>query len=284
MRFQRLNRLFWQIQACDRVSVIQAGMDQKMKLITIVALVFLMHLGLPAAASDIEREKRLASQIIDSIMDGEPVFLNSGDHEFLSIYMEADDPQGAVIIMHGRGFHPNWSDVAYPLRTGLTEQGWNTLSLQMPVLDKEAKFYDYLEIIDEAFPRIEAGIDFLKAQGNEKIVLIAHSCSVHMTMAWVDADRMRDIDGFVGIGMGAVDYRQPMKKPFPLQKLDVPVLDVYGGEEYPAVKKGAPDRLAAIRQAGDPRSKQIVVPGANHYFTDEGDALLDVIVPWLQGL
>jgi hypothetical protein len=255
-----------------------------MKYLNVIALVCLSTLCLPAGASDIEREKRLASQIVDTIIDGEPVFLPSGDHEFLAIYTEADDAQGAVIIMHGRGFHPNWSDVAYPLRTGLVEQGWNTLSLQMPVLDKEAKFYDYLEIMDDAFPRIEAGIDYLQAQGNEKIVLIAHSCSVHMTMAWVDAGRMRDIDGFVGIGMGAVDYQQPMLKPFPLDRLKVPVLDVYGEEEYPAVKKGAPARLAAIHNAGNPKSTQITVPGANHYFTDEGDALLEVVGSWLQGL
>ena len=255
-----------------------------MKLINVVTLLCLFQLSMPAGASDIAREKRLASQVVDSIIDGEAVFLESGEHEFLSIYTEADEPRGAVIIMHGRGFHPNWADVAYPLRVGLVEQGWNTLSLQMPVLAKEAKFYDYLEIMDEALPRIEAGIDYLKQQGNEKIILIAHSCSVHMTMAWVDAGRMRDIDAFVGIGMGAVDYKQPMKRPFPLEEFNVPVLDVYGEEEYPAVIKGAPERLAAMRKAGNPKSKQVSVPGANHYFTDEGDALLEVVGPWLQGL
>ncbi len=136
----------------------------------------------------------------------------------------------------------------------------------------------------EAFPRIEAGIDFLRQQGQGRIVLIAHSCSVHMVMAWVDAGRMRDIDGFVGIGMGAVDYGQPMKKPLPLEKFAVPVLDLYGEEEYPAVLKGAPRRLAALQKAGHPRSEQRTVPRANHYFTDEGDALLDVVAPWLNRL
>jgi hypothetical protein len=255
-----------------------------MKLINVLAFFCLSYLSMTAGASDIAREKRLASQVVDSIIDGEAVFLKSGDHEFLSIYTEADEPRGAVIIMHGRGFHPNWADVVYPLRVGLVDQGWNTLSLQMPVLGKDAKFYDYLEIMDDALPRIEAGIDYLKQQGNEKIILIAHSCSVHMTMAWVDAGRMRDIDAFVGIGMGAVDYKQPMKSPLPLEKFTVPVLDVYGEEEYPAVIRGAPERLAAMQKAGNPKSKQLAVPGANHYFTDEGDALLEVVGPWLQGL
>ena len=235
-------------------------------------------------ASDIEREKRLSSEIVDTIMDGDAEFLKAGDHEFLGLYTEAEDAKGSVIIMHGRGFHPDWSDVANPLRVGLAEQGWNTLSIQMPVLEKEAKYYDYLEILPEAFPRIESGIDFLKEKNSKKIVLIAHSCSAHMAMGWVDAGHMRDIDGYIGIGMGAVDYKQPMLKPFPLEKIKVPVLDVFGQDEYPAVIKGAPERLAAIKEAGNVKSNQLVVPNANHYFTDRGDALLNVIVPWLNDL
>ena len=39
-----------------------------------------------------------------------------------------------MIILHGRGYHPDWAEVANPLRVGLAE-GWNTLSLKMPVLD-----------------------------------------------------------------------------------------------------------------------------------------------------
>jgi pimeloyl-ACP methyl ester carboxylesterase len=250
----------------------------------LLPLLSLLLASQPVYASDLEREKRLASEIVDAIMDGDAVFLPSGDHEFLGIYTEAEAAKGSVVIMHGRGYHPDWADVAGPLRVGLAENGWNTLSIQMPVLDKEAKYYDYVEILPESYPRIEAAIDFLKQQGSEKIILIAHSCSVHMTMAWVDDDRVRDIDGYVGIGMGAVDYKQPMKKPFPLDKMQVPVLDVYGADEFPAVLKGAEGRLAAMKKAGNPKSKQVVVPDANHYFTDRGEPLLDAILPWLNNL
>jgi dienelactone hydrolase len=253
--------------------------------IKILLLSFVLSLSsLTIHASDIEREKRLASEIVDTIMDGDAEFLKAGDHEFLGLYTEAEEAKGGVIILHGRGFHPDWSDVANPLRVGLAEQGWNTLSIQMPVLNKEAKYYDYVEILPEAFPRIDAAIDFLKEKENKKIVLIAHSCSAHMAMAWVDAGHMRDLDGFIGIGMGAVDYKQPMLKPFPLDKIKIPVLDVFGQEEYPAVKKGAPGRLAAIKKAGNEKSTQLVVPNANHYFTDQGQALLDVVAPWLNDL
>ena len=243
-----------------------------------------------AQASDLAREKRLAEQIVDAIIDGDPVMLRSADHEFLSIYTEAEIPdgmehsRGAAIILHGRGFHPNWADVVLPLRVGLTEHGWNTLSMQMPVLEKEAKFYDYVPIFNEAGPRIDAGIKYLREQGNQKIVLIAHSCSVHMVMAWVDAGKMHGIDALVGIGMGATDYKQPMAKPFPLDKITLPVLDVYGSDEYPAVQRGAAERLAQMKLAGNPKSAQIVVLEANHYFTEKADELMDVLVPWLNAL
>lgn len=259
-----------------------------------VILICVSLLCVSVQASDLARERRLAEQIVDAIIDGEPVMLRSGDHEFLSIYTEAEvadengQPRGAAIILHGRGFHPNWVDVVHPLRVGLTEYGWNTLSMQMPVLEKDAKFYDYVPIFNQAGPRIDAGIEYLRAQfndqGNKKIVLIAHSCSVHMVMAWIDAGQMHDIDALVGIGMGATDYKQPMAKPFPLDRVSVPVLDVYGSDEYPAVLRGAPERLAQMKKAGNPKSAQIVVLEANHYFTDKGDALLDTIVPWLNSL
>ncbi len=237
-------------------------------------------------ASDIEREQRLASEIIDSIMDGEAIQLSTGELEFLSIYMESDveAPKGAAIILHGRGYHPNWADVVYPLRTGLPQHGWHTLSIQLSVMPADAKYYDYLPLFPEAFPRIEAAIAFLKEKGIENIVLIAHSCGAHMAMAWLEYADSKDIAAYVGIGQGATDYKQPMLSPFPLEQLKFPILDIYGSNEYPAVIKMAPDRLAKIRQAGHPGSEQRIVPKANHYFTDMGEPLLNEIADWLDKL
>lgn len=239
---------------------------------------------MPVFASDIAREKRMATEIVDSIIDGEAVYLDGGDHEFLTIYTPATDEPSkvAAMVLHGRGTHPDWQDVVNPVRVGLAEAGWNTLAVQMPVLEKGSKYYEYVPVFPESFPRIEAGIDYLKQQGNQTIIIIAHSCSVHMVMAWIDAGRFRDVDAFVGVGMGATDYKQPMAKPFPLDKITIPVLDVYGANEYPAVKRGAGERLRLIESAGNSKSSQQVVPDANHYFTDRGTALLDVLQQWLQ--
>ena len=117
-----------------------------------------------------------------------------------------------------------------------------------------------------------------------KVVLIAHSCGAHMAMAWADVDSFESIDAYVGVGMGATDYKQPMKHPFPLDKIKVPVLDVYAQNDYPAVIKMAPDRMALIKKAGNEKSAQAVVEDSDHYYTDRGDALTEVVSDWLQTL
>lgn len=237
--------------------------------------------------SDLAREKRMASEVEDAVLDGEVIYLKDGDHEFMGIDTEAEgfsDVKNAVIILHGRGFHPNWEDAIFPLRTQLPKIGWRTLSLQMPVLEKSAEYYDYVPLFPHAGPRIEAGIKYLRKNGVHNIVLLAHSCGAHMAMDWIGKNGDKYIEGYIGAGMGATDYEQKMQHPFPLANMRVPVLDIYGEKEYPSVIRMAPKRLAAIKKGGNPLSQQMVVKGANHYFTDKGDALVKQVTSWLDSL
>lgn len=236
------------------------------------------------ATPDYAREQRLASEISDTIMDGEVVSLNDGTQNFMGILTSAEQPRGAVIILHGRGYHPDWEDVAHPLRIGLAAKGWTTLSLQMPVLEKEAKYYDYVPLFANADKRINAGLALLKQQGITKIVLAAHSCGAHMAMNWVETTGGGDLAAYVGLGMGATDYQQELLHPFPLDKLSVPVLDVYGEKDFPQVLSLAPERQALMQKAGNTHSKQMVLPDADHYYKDKGDALTAVVANWLNSL
>jgi len=241
---------------------------------------------------DLEREKRMASEVEDAVLDGDVIFLkDSGskkEHKFMAIDQKPEgETKGAVIILHGRGFHPNWEDTVFPLRTQLPEKGWRTLSLQMPVLVKTAKYYDYVPLFSQASPRIEAGIKHLKDQGIDNIVLFAHSCGAHMAMEWVRSKEGKageSIKAYIGAGMGATDFAQKMAKPFPLDTMKIPVLDVFGSKEYPGVLSKAPGRLMQITKAANPKSQQVIVPGANHYFTDKGDELVLAVSKWLETL
>jgi len=245
-------------------------------------------LALPASGSDLEREKRMADEIVDAIIDGDAVDLPISKKTFLGIYTETEqeEAKGVAIILHGRGFHPDWQDAINPLRVGLPESGWNTLAIQMPVLEKQAKYYDYVPIFPEALVRIESAIKYAREQGNKKVILIAHSCGAHMAMAWVEAEKQVDekIDAYVGIGMGATDYKQPMLNVFPLDQLKVPVLDVYAEDDYPAVKNMAESRKLLMDLAGNKKSKQMVIENSNHYYVDRGEALTQAISQWLSTL
>ena len=87
--------------------------------------------------SDVAKEQRWADQIVDQLIDGEEVWLKVGKHKFLGIYTpaEASAPLGTVVLVHGTGAHPDWPQVIQPLRSGLAESGWQSLSIQMPLLN-----------------------------------------------------------------------------------------------------------------------------------------------------
>ena len=258
---------------------------------TVFGWIFLLLFGslvnsisLADGQPDYEREARLAQEAEAGLFEGDAVYLNDGNRNFLSLYSEASASsfEGAVILLHGRGFHPDWVQVAGPLREGFGELGITTLSLQMPVLAKNSKYYEYLEIIPQSFPRIEAGIDFLRSKGYQWIAVVAHSCSVHMTMAWIGEFGDNAIDAYVGIGMEATDYGQPMLERFPLERMSIPVLDVYGSEDYPAVIKGAERRISEIESAGNPQSMQIKIEGPDHFFEDYENELVTTVGEWIR--
>ena len=236
-----------------------------------------------AVEPDYEREQRLVEEAEAGLFDGEIVYLNADGRAVFSLLSLPDEPtfDGIVIVLHGRGFHPDWPQVAGPLRSGFLDLGIPTLSVQMPVLAKDAKYYEYLDIVSYSFARIEAAIDYASELGFPWVAVVAHSCSVHMTMAWVREFESVAVDAYVGIGMGATDYGQPMLSSFPFERFEIPILDLFGSEDYPAVLEAAPSRLSAIKAAGNSHSKQIIVHGPDHFFEDYEDKLVESISGWL---
>lgn len=241
---------------------------------------------------DFKREKRIVSQIEDSVIDGDVVWLKGkGDSkDVFSIYTESeeDKAKGGVIVLHSRGLHANWETVVKPIRVGLSERGWHTLSVQMPVLDKAAKYYDYVSILPYSRTRIQAGIDFYQKQGIKKIVLIAHACGSHMAQDYIARYGTKDLFAFVGVGMGATDYRQKSIAPIILTLLDkdLPILDVVAQHDYPGVLRLANIRKAAFKTMKNPMNKQVVISNSEHYYQGDkaSNAMVGSIAHWLEGL
>lgn len=237
-------------------------------------------------ASDTAREKRWADQIVDSIMTGEAEWLSSDGHKFLGIYTEhtTEKAVGGAIILHGTGVHPDWPDVVYPLRTLLPDHGWQTLSLQMPILPNETDYKEYIPLFDEVAPRIKAGIEFLKSKGINNIVIIGHSMGSTMA-AYALATTKPDpsVRRLVAVGVAGNVIKDNKKNYFnSLTNIKIPVLDIYGSDDLDIVRDNADKRAMAAKKAGNTRYTQIIVNGANHMFTGKDKELVERVHSWLE--
>jgi pimeloyl-ACP methyl ester carboxylesterase len=237
---------------------------------------------------DYARERRWADEIVDTVMVGEPVWLEADQRKFLSLY--ASPPAGAAparhgaILIHGRGVHPAWGFIEN-LRADLTEFGWPTLSLQMPVLAADVKLKNYGETFPEAFRRIDSGIAFLKDRGIGSVVLIGHSTGAITAAAYVTERPRAPVAGVVAVGFTTIaDGNRYMQAVRSVERLKCPVLDIYGSEDVPEVLNHAGARAAAARKAGNPDYTQVQVPGGNHFHTDSYDQLKTQLVRWLNKL
>lgn len=255
-----------------------------MKTITTFATLAVLMFTASAHASDLAKEQRWADAIEATLMDGEVVMLDDGSSEFVSIFTEAaDDQQRAAIIMHGTGIHPDWKEVIEPLRIGLTNHGWHTLSIQMPILPNEAEYAEYAPLYAEVAPRIDAAINHLKKAGYDKIVLIGHSQGSAMGSYYLSKNKA-DVLGFVGVGMPDLYDDARMKNTESLKHISLPVLDIYGSGDLESVLKPSAQRKASAKQAGNKNYTVIVVEGADHFFKGKDKELVEKTAEWLEKL
>ena len=184
--------------------------------------------------------------------------------------------------MHGTGIHPDWQQVIQPLRVGLTEHNWNTLSIQMPILSNEAEYNEYAPLYDEVATRIDAAIKYLKDNGSKDIVLLGHSQGSSMTAYYLRTSK-QDIKGFVAIGIAAFAEDQRMNSVRSLEKITLPVLDLYGTEDLENILASVEIRSEAAKKAGNKNYTQIKITG-NHFFDGHEDELVKTVADWLDKL
>ena len=76
----------------------------------LTTLLLTLLLALPACASDYAREQRWADEVTPAVLVGDPVWLQQvNGHKFLGLYTEAQQAHAAILIVHGRGVHPDWN-------------------------------------------------------------------------------------------------------------------------------------------------------------------------------
>ena len=226
----------------------------------------------PARAQDYEREKRWADDILKSLMVGDAVWLEQKNgHKFLSLFIDQKEKsKGAVIIAHGRGWSPDF-ELYGTLRTLIAEQGYTTLSIQLPVLPSTAILGLYVPLYPDARERFQLAVDFLKAKGYKNIAIVSHSLGATMANQYL----IRTDDDTVGawVFIGILQGLEEM------YRIKIPVLDVYGGGDWIGITQTAPERAALLKD--HPGSAQIRVQGAKHFFEDREEELVRIVVSFL---
>jgi pimeloyl-ACP methyl ester carboxylesterase len=234
-------------------------------------LFVLLLLCCQAFAQDYAREKRWADDILPTLLIGKAEWLTQKNgHRFLGLYTEAKNSRGAVIIAHGRGWSPDF-ELYGTLRTRLAEEGYTTLSIQLPVLPSTAILGLYVPLYPDARERFQLAVDFLKAKGHGNIGIVSHSLGATMANQYLIRTEDTTVKAWVFIGI-----LQGLEE---MYRIRIPTLDVYGSDDWTVTMWGAPEREKQLQKV--PGSGQVMVPGAKHFFEGREDELVKIVAGFL---
>jgi hypothetical protein len=170
-----------------------------------------------------------------------------------------------VVLLHGRTGNAD-SVVVSELRRSINAIGYTTLSIDEPVPSAGTGFSDYVNdvtgeylVFPELYARVRTAINELENRGIEEVVLLGFSLGSRMASAHVARGQIDEIPitGMIGIGMygNSID---PLNTVYTLDEISVPVFDIYGDNDSPAVSTAAA-RLAAYRSGSGTSYTQVMV-------------------------
>ncbi len=225
----------------------------------------------PAGGQDYLREQRWKAEVLSNLVVGDAVriALPSGG-AFLGLYTQGHPGRPVVLLVHGAGVHPDHGVIGI-LRVALADRGFTTLSIQMPVLAADARAEDYLPLFPEAAERIAAAADWLGARQHAPIVILSHSLGSWMTERYLQSTKAAPFAAW--ICMGRSGKLAPPPRP-------IPILDVYGENDLPTVLRDAAERRRTVERISG--SRQVVIAGADHFYTGKEAELTDALVPFIE--
>lgn len=276
------------------------------KVCLILCLSFGMVIDIKAektAADTISEEKHWAEQLRDKIISGRPVDLPlassaSEESSFFAIFSPhtTAKPKGAIIIMHSSGAHPDRKDVIQPLRINLPDKGWATLSIQLPLTasdtkSEEADFQSKKQAIAASLPRIDEAVKFLKSESYHPVVLLSHGFGSLMALNFLQLkmgenpakspDGSLLISGAVIIGTPSYGTAIPLNSPALIEKMQGPLLDIFGSNDLDTVLRSAKARKTAAHKTENRQYRQVETIGADHIYSALDEELLAYISAWL---
>jgi pimeloyl-ACP methyl ester carboxylesterase len=247
---------------------------------TAFLLLFCLFLQLPALAANSTLEQNYAQALQKRIKNGKVVKLEAGTDSFIGIFIEHGNnkSKGGVILLHDRSQHPDWPYVIRPIRTKLPGYGWNTLSIQLPILSHEASFMDHEKLLDPASSRIIAAINFMRSKGEKSVVLIGYGMGALMAVDYLAKTPQKNVTSLIAISMTGKKGSDRLDSASQLLNIKIPVLDI-------VAQLDNADVLNAFKARKKMHSKysayrQITIDASDHSFIQQDDILLKRIRGW----
>ncbi|MCB1803096.1 MAG: DUF3530 family protein [Gammaproteobacteria bacterium] len=215
-------------------------------------------------------------------LDGELVELSvegAGVPAIFRPYADGD-ALGGVVLLHDPWTHADSHEVIRPLRLGLAEAGWNTLSVQLPAARSHATAADWQSRSAQIAARAGAGLDWLKQRGLDNRAVIALGESAAIALRFAATRPAQDIAAVILISSPATFDDEASRKA--LEQLSRPLLDLYAQRDLETVVERARKRAVAARAAGVQDFEQREVSGATPGFAGLDPLLVQTIHNWLR--
>lgn len=237
-----------------------------------------------ALAGNLALERRVSEQLDNPALTSKAEWLDAGPVRFLAILEAAQGERrnGGVILLHDNGENADWQQVIAPLRHHLAAKGWDSLSLQMPLAEGPLEPASMQVLLEESQPRIQAAIDSLSGRGIGNLVLIGHGLGARMALKYLAGKASPSVHALVAIGLSAQVGENDDPVITAIGKLEVPMLDLYGSLDLPAVLDSASARRGAAHRAQREGYRQDRIEGAAHDFGGLQARLQRHVEAWLR--
>jgi len=251
-----------------------------------VLLLSLLITASSAIAVDPKAEQALDEALGTQLRQGDLIWLDVQGRRVGAIHTPVMGPvtqKGAVILLHDQGRNPDWPQLMRPLRIGLARVGWETLAVQMPMTPVDAALPLWAGDRAEARARIAAAVAWFKAKNILNITLLGHGLGAAFALDYMltvpapAAKPTISAVALVGIVLPA-PYAPDLLAG--LETLEVPILDLYGSDDYAAVMEQADRRLSSARRAENSHYEQFRFPQARHDFNGLEMPLLQRLRGW----
>lgn len=225
------------------------------------------------AAPDYAREKRWAQQVEAALVVGEPRMLRAASGPaFLGLHaLPTGRARGAVLLAHGPGLHPDHG-VTGELRVALADRGFETLSLQLPVLAADVDDgAAYQALFPEAAQRIATGVRYLQDRGHARVAIVSHAMGSGMTYEYLRRNRDAPVAAWAALSFYGV-FRD-------IAGAAYPVLDLYGAADYRGIRGPAAERRRVLDTV--PGSRQRALPEGGRFLAGGEKAVLAEVARFL---